>query len=627
MTEQLRPGDPRRVGPYRLTGRLGGGGMGEVFLGRSAGGRPVAVKVIRPELASDHEFRTRFRREVAAARRVSGLYTATVAGADTEGAVPWLATEYLPGPSLEVAVGRHGALPAPSVLALAAGLAEGLGAVHAAGLVHRDIKPSNVLLERDGPRLIDFGVAWDAQSTVLTQAGTIFGSPAYVSPEYAVGDEYGTPSDVFSLGAVLAYAATGRPPFAGESPATVINRIVVDAPDLDGVPPEARPVIQWCLAKDPAARPTPAELVAQLGDALLGDPWLPEELLAEESPADLPGAGASPKQAQRRPDRDTQTIAGPAAPKAAAKPKPAVPKAAVPDLAAPRPISPDPAAPDPPVPDPSAPKTPAPDPLAPDPLAPDPLAPDPASPEPGMPEQGVPESRKPESRKPAVTVPKPAAPKPAAPESAAPESAGIVLAGIQSAGIQSAGIEPGSDHGHSRPAPRKIAGIVLPASAPVAVAFLAVVFLAAAGTGAGLWLGLGHRGGTPHPTSTSTPTPTPTQSRTATATATGSAVLAKSPYRFVLSGAVERPCGSAIRSASGGRAASIVFADKIASTIQVFWVDYQGSKSPAVHVSLKPGASGEIRGGVGDAWQLDGPHGCLGEFITAAAARVTVERA
>ena len=513
MADQLRPGDPRRVGPYRLTGRLGGGGMGEVFLGRSAGGRPVAVKVIRPELASDDDFRTRFRREVEAARRVNGLYTATVADADTEGAVPWLATAYLPGPSLEVAVDRYGPLPAHSVLALAAGLAEGLGAVHAAGLVHRDVKPSNVLLGRDGPRLIDFGVAWDAQSTVLTTAGTIFGSPAYMSPEYAVGDEYGPPSDVFSLGAVLAYAATGRPPFTGESPATIINRIVVEAPDLNGVPPEARPVIEWCLAKDPAARPTPGELVARLGDALLLDPWLPEELLAE-----LPAARVSPGQPERRPDNDTQTIARPAVPK-------------------------------------------------------------PAEVKPGV--------VKPAEVKPGVVKPvevKPGVVKPA--------------------------------DGQSRPPVRKIAGIALPASALVAV-----VFLAAAGAGAGLWLALGHQGGSP------TPTPTPTYSHTGTATPTGSAIAVRSLYRFVLSGAVERPCGSAIRSAVGGRAASIVFVDKTAATMHVFWLDYQGGESPDVHVTLKPGASGQIRGGVGDAWQLDGPRGCIGEFVTAAAARVTVEKA
>jgi serine/threonine protein kinase len=454
------------MGPYRLTGRLGGGGMGEVFLGRSAGGRPVAVKVIRAGLASDPEFRTRFRREVAAARRVNGLYTATVADADADGPVPWLATAYVPGPSLEAAVARHGALPARSVLALAAGLAEGLVAVHAAGLVHRDVKPSNVLLASDGPRLIDFGIAWDAQSTVLTSFGTLFGSPQYLSPEYATGQEFGPPTDVFSLGAVLAYAATGRPPFTGASLDTIVSRIVHEAPDLSGAPAQARPVIEWCLAKDPAARPTPADLVARLGDALLPDAWLPERLLAE-----LPADPDRADQAERGRDTDTQTMGRRA-------------------------------------------------------------------------------------------VPKPAVPRPAVPRPEPVES------------------------GHA---------------------------------GAALWLTPGHRGGTPKPT--------PTASRTVTATSTRSAPAVRSPYRIALSGAVERACASTIRSASGGRAASIVFADKTATMLRVIWLNYQGRKSPYLDISLKPGASGKISGAVGDAWQLDGPHGCIGEFITGAAARVTVEKA
>ena len=303
VADQLRPSDPRRMGPYRLTGRLGGGGMGEVFLGKSAGGRLVAVKVIRPELAADREFRVRFKREVAAARRVNGLYTAMVADADTDGPVPWLATAYVPGPSLEAAVARHGALPVRSVLALAAGLAEGLGAVHAAGLVHRDVKPSNVLLSADGPMLIDFGIAWDAQSTVLTEAGTIVGSPQYMSPEYAIGQQFGPPTDVFSLGAVLVYAATGRPPFHGSTLATIVGRIVHEPVDLSAVPPQARPVIGWCLAKDPAARPTPAELVARLGDARLIDAWLPEQVLA-----DIPGDRVPVDPPRHRKEQDTQTM-------------------------------------------------------------------------------------------------------------------------------------------------------------------------------------------------------------------------------------------------------------------------------------------------------------------------------
>ena len=186
----------------------------------------VAVKVIRPELAADPEFRTRFRNEVDAARRVNGLYTAPVADADVDGAVPWLATAYVAGPSLDAAVESYGPLPARSVLALAAGLAEGLGAVHAAGLVHRDLKPSNVLLAVDGPRVIDFGIARGTQNTVITLAGRVIGSPDYMSPEQAIGQDIGPPSDMFSLGGVLVFAATGLPPFYGGLTTMVLERIV-----------------------------------------------------------------------------------------------------------------------------------------------------------------------------------------------------------------------------------------------------------------------------------------------------------------------------------------------------------------------------------------------------------------
>ena len=213
MLEELKLGEPVSVGPYRLAGVLGAGGMGRVFLGWSSGGRAVAVKVIRPELAADPEFRSRFRREVAAARAISGRYTAQLIDADTDGPLPWLATAYLDGPSLNEAVTRYGPLPAASVLALAAGLAEALAAVHAMGLVHRDLKPSNVLLASDGPRVIDFGIARAAENTALTSTGQFIGSPGYVSPEQALGRQAGPPSDIFSLGAVLAFAASGNGPF------------------------------------------------------------------------------------------------------------------------------------------------------------------------------------------------------------------------------------------------------------------------------------------------------------------------------------------------------------------------------------------------------------------------------
>ncbi|HEY1627544.1 MAG TPA: serine/threonine-protein kinase, partial [Streptosporangiaceae bacterium] len=187
--QELRNGDPAQVGPYRMLGRLGTGGMGQVFLGRSAGGRLVAVKVIKDELAADPEFRARFQQEVAGARKVSGMFTAPVVDADVNGPVPWLATAYVAGPSLAGAVARNGPLPANSVRALAAALAEGLAAIHAADVVHRDLKPANVLLAADGPRIIDFGIAKAAEAISLTQTGLVIGSPGFMSPEQAEGTQ------------------------------------------------------------------------------------------------------------------------------------------------------------------------------------------------------------------------------------------------------------------------------------------------------------------------------------------------------------------------------------------------------------------------------------------------------
>jgi eukaryotic-like serine/threonine-protein kinase len=293
--DKLWPDDPRVIGPYRLTGRLGRGGMGDVFLGRSAGGRSVAVKVIRSDFAADPEFRTRFRHEAAAARQVNGLYTAPVADADVDGPMPWLATAYVPGPSLASAVERYGPLPPRSVLALAAGLAEGVAAIHAVGLVHRDLKPSNVLLAADGPRVIDFGIARFTASTGITRVGVVVGSPEYMSPEQAAGRVIGPPSDVFSLGAVLAYAAAGHVPFAGEDASAVFDHIAFSRPDLSGVPAELRPMIEWCMAKAPQDRPTPQQLLASLGETpRLWDDWLPASLLA-----DLPGSRRPPVRAAR----------------------------------------------------------------------------------------------------------------------------------------------------------------------------------------------------------------------------------------------------------------------------------------------------------------------------------------
>ena len=262
MVEDLLPTDPEWVGPYRLLGRLGAGGMGEVYLARSPGGRLVAVKIIRPELAADRGFRARFAREAAAARTVSGVFTAPVVDADTEATRPWLATAYVPGPSLAEAVAQRGPLPPGLVLTLGAGLAEGLQAIHAAGLVHRDLKPSNVLLADDGPRVIDFGIARAADVSELTQTGMILGSPGFLSPEQAQGGAVGPPSDVFSLGSVLNFAASGEGPFGVGSVASLVYRVVNGEPNLSGVPEQLRPLIQRCLAKDPARRPTAGELLA-----------------------------------------------------------------------------------------------------------------------------------------------------------------------------------------------------------------------------------------------------------------------------------------------------------------------------------------------------------------------------
>jgi serine/threonine protein kinase len=260
----LEAADPRLIGPFQLLGRLGAGGMGRVFLGVSAAGRPVAVKVVHAELAADPEFRTRFSTEVAAARKVSGLFTALVVDADVDAPVPWLATSYVAGPSLSEAVRNSGPLTAWSLLALAAGLAKSLTAIHAAGVVHGDLKPSNVLLAPDGPRVIDFGISQAAEAAPLARAGLVVGTPSFMAPEQAAGEEVGPRSDVFSLGAVLAFAATGRKPFGTGPPAAVLDRVVRVAADLEDAPAEVRPLIEQCLAKDPMRRPTAAELLARV---------------------------------------------------------------------------------------------------------------------------------------------------------------------------------------------------------------------------------------------------------------------------------------------------------------------------------------------------------------------------
>ncbi|MGB6454343.1 MAG: serine/threonine-protein kinase, partial [Streptosporangiaceae bacterium] len=248
----LRPGDPQRVGRYRLLKPLGTGGMGRVYLGQSPSGRPVAVKIIRAELADNADFRQRFRQEVTAARRVSGMFTAAVVDADPDAPEPWMVTAFVSGPSLADAVASRGPLSVRAVRILAAGLAEGLGAVHAAGLVHRDLKPSNVLLASDGPRIIDFGISRSAGTAGPTRVGGVIGSPGFMSPEQAKGEPVGPASDIFTLGSVLAYAATGEPPFGEGPPSALLYRVVHGEAATSKIPAELRPLIERCLARDPA---------------------------------------------------------------------------------------------------------------------------------------------------------------------------------------------------------------------------------------------------------------------------------------------------------------------------------------------------------------------------------------
>jgi len=293
MVEELQAADPQSIGPYRLLGRLGAGGMGQVFLGCSAGSRLVAIKIIRPELAGEPGFRARFAREVTAARNVGGLFTALVVDADVDVPMPWLATAYVAGPSLAEAVHAKGPLPVASVLTLAAGLAEGLAAIHAAGVVHRDLKPSNVLLADDGPRVIDFGISRAAETSMLTQSGTVMGSPGFMSPEQAEGGLVGPASDVFSLGAVLAFAAVGESPFGAGSTPALVYRVVHNEPDIVRVPDQLRPLVERCLAKDPGQRPTTADLLARLGSAEPAPNWLPAAMAEVLGGYRLPAADSA----------------------------------------------------------------------------------------------------------------------------------------------------------------------------------------------------------------------------------------------------------------------------------------------------------------------------------------------
>ncbi len=311
--EPLTSHDPCQVAGYRLRARLGAGGMGQVYLAYTPDGRPVALKVMLPRLADDSVFRRRFEQEVAAARRVHGPYTAPVLDADPAATPPWLVTGYVPGPSLREAVSSYGPMPERTVLPLMAGMAEALDAIHAAGVIHRDLKPSNVLLAPDGPRVIDFGIARAVEATEVTGSGARVGSAPYMAPEQVAGEPVSGATDVFALGALAVYAATGRPAFGDGPELAVMYRVRHEAPALDGCPDRLRPIVEQCLAKQPADRPSPAEILVWCRSHMAGQtaqitqPWLPPTLTRALSghlpPSPVHGTPVPPQAAAAAPGR------------------------------------------------------------------------------------------------------------------------------------------------------------------------------------------------------------------------------------------------------------------------------------------------------------------------------------
>ncbi|WP_143847583.1 WD40 repeat domain-containing serine/threonine protein kinase [Nocardiopsis sp. JB363] len=275
-----------------MESKLGEGGMGQVYLARTAGGRRVVVKVIRPELTDDPDFRARFAREAEMARKVGGFHTAQVVDADPEADPPWIATAFVPGPSLEQAVRKNGPLKEPELTALALGLAEGLEAIHGCGLVHRDLKPANILLAEDGPRIIDFGIARPMDATEMTGTGTVLGTLTYMSPEQAKSEPVGPASDMFTLGTVLAFAATGTNPFASQTMGAIVFKVISNAPEVKGLPDRFQPIIAACWDHDPKQRPTPGDVITTLDDVdtgagSSGEADLPPERAADEPPASV----------------------------------------------------------------------------------------------------------------------------------------------------------------------------------------------------------------------------------------------------------------------------------------------------------------------------------------------------
>lgn len=305
---RLRREDPRVVGSFRLHRRLGAGGMGVVYLGSDKKGQRVALKVIRPDLAEDQEFRSRFAREVSAARRIRGGCTARLVAADLEAERPWFATQYVPGPSLHDKVADEGPLGAAEVAAVGAALSEGLVAVHEAGVVHRDLKPSNILLSPKGPRIIDFGIAWATGASTLTHVGTAVGSPGFLAPEQVRGAAVTPATDVFSLGATLAYASMGDSPFGHGSSEVMLYRVVHEEAQLHGVPDALAPLVRACLAKDPEERPSTLQLSLRLKEIAareaqgLGDvrPPAPRSAEADRLTGRLADTYPEQQRAQRR---------------------------------------------------------------------------------------------------------------------------------------------------------------------------------------------------------------------------------------------------------------------------------------------------------------------------------------
>ncbi|MGI5207711.1 serine/threonine-protein kinase [Spirillospora sp. CA-108201] len=314
--ETLRPGDPGELGPYRLVGRLGRGGMGTVFLGEDRAGRRVAVKMINRELAGESTFRERFRREVTAARQVRRFCTAPVMDAELDTDPLYVVTEYIEGPSLETAVAERGPLPGSDLEGLAVGVATALAAIHGAGIVHRDLKPANVLLSSTGPRVIDFGIAraLDAADGP-TRTGQFVGTPNYLPPELLRGEQVSSASDVFSWGCVVAYAGTGRPPFSGNTVPEIFYRVVHEEPRLDGLDPGLRDVVAAALDKDPRRRPTVQDLLGRLVGNGQADP----ARLAETVQASWHGPASDPTLQARTAQAAFQQPNPPAAPPGATR--------------------------------------------------------------------------------------------------------------------------------------------------------------------------------------------------------------------------------------------------------------------------------------------------------------------